>query len=256
MLRGDLDWIVMKCLEKDRTRRYETANGLAADIQRHLNDEPVAAGPPSASYRFKKLVRRNKGSFTAAAAVFVVLTLGVIGTTWGMMWAMDEQSRVLSQSDRASEALRQVTNEFSGAVGSEGDHSRIAPIASSTDGGEVEALAKTAVSLVRTLDAARTEMQRELTRVNELNGIITDMFGAVQPEEALAQTQRCSSAFSTAPPRACFTGRSRTKSLLQNCIESSGTCIDSLVCWRKLSNTCHFRSRSTDASSGRRTSRP
>ena len=54
-LRGDLDWIAMKCLDKDRTRRYETANGLATDIQRHLKDEPVEAGPPTAAYRFRKL---------------------------------------------------------------------------------------------------------------------------------------------------------------------------------------------------------
>src|SRR5438874_5260375 len=67
LVRGDLDWIVMKCLEKDRTRRYETANGLASDIQRHLNNEPVAARPPSTAYRFQKLVRRNKLAFAGAA---------------------------------------------------------------------------------------------------------------------------------------------------------------------------------------------
>jgi eukaryotic-like serine/threonine-protein kinase len=60
LVRGDLDWIVMKCLEKDRTRRYETANGLAADLLRHLNNEPVLARPPSKAYRFQKMVRRNK----------------------------------------------------------------------------------------------------------------------------------------------------------------------------------------------------
>jgi len=66
VVRGDLDWIVMKCLEKDRTRRYETANGLAADIQRHINNEPVIARPPSVPYRFQKAFRRNKPLFTAA----------------------------------------------------------------------------------------------------------------------------------------------------------------------------------------------
>ena len=60
LLRGDLDWIVMKCLEKDRTRRYETANGLAADLKRHLNNEPVVARPPSTAYRLQKAWRRNK----------------------------------------------------------------------------------------------------------------------------------------------------------------------------------------------------
>ena len=67
LLRGDLDWIVMKALEKDRRRRYETANGLAMDIQRYLNNEPVVARPPSRIYRFQKLVRRNKVVFAAGA---------------------------------------------------------------------------------------------------------------------------------------------------------------------------------------------
>ena len=82
LLRGDLDWIVMKTLEKDRTRRYETANGLAADIQRHLQNEPVTARPPSNVYRFQKLVRRNKLAFAAASAVAVALILGFGVSTW------------------------------------------------------------------------------------------------------------------------------------------------------------------------------
>lgn len=73
LLRGDLDWIVMKCLEKDRARRYETANALAMDVKRHLDNEPVAARPPSAAYRFQKLVRRHKLVFTASAAIFLTL---------------------------------------------------------------------------------------------------------------------------------------------------------------------------------------
>src|SRR5262245_50344723 len=75
-LRGDLDWIVMKCLEKDRARRYETANGLAADIQRHLKNEPVVACPPSNLYRFQKLVWRNQGVFAAVAAIVAALVIG------------------------------------------------------------------------------------------------------------------------------------------------------------------------------------
>jgi len=77
LIRGDLDWIVMKCLEKDRTQRYGTANGLARDLQCYLANEPVAARPPSAMYRFRKAVRRNKVSFTASALIFLVLVLGV-----------------------------------------------------------------------------------------------------------------------------------------------------------------------------------
>ena len=77
LLRGDLDWIVMKALEKDRTRRYETANGLGMDIQRHLHNEPVLASPPSSLYRFQKLVRRNKTAFAAAGAVAAALVIGL-----------------------------------------------------------------------------------------------------------------------------------------------------------------------------------
>ncbi len=82
LLRGDLDWIVMKAMEKDRTRRYETANGLATDVQRYLQSEPVVARPPSALYRAQKLVRRNKLLFAAGAAVTLALLLGIVASTW------------------------------------------------------------------------------------------------------------------------------------------------------------------------------
>ena len=76
-IQGDLDWIVMKALEKDRTRRFDTANALAADLQRFLNNEPVEARPPSSYYRFRKLVRRNKMAFAAAAGIVAALALGL-----------------------------------------------------------------------------------------------------------------------------------------------------------------------------------
>jgi serine/threonine protein kinase len=82
LLKGDLDWIVMKALEKDRRRRYETANGLAMDVRRFLYNEPVLARPPSRWYRFQKLVRRNRGVFAAAGAVTLALTIGLGASTW------------------------------------------------------------------------------------------------------------------------------------------------------------------------------
>ena len=82
LVRGDLDWIVMKALEKDRARRYESANGLAADIKRHLTNEPIVARPPSATYRFQKMVRRNKLAFAAASAVAAALIIGLGVSTW------------------------------------------------------------------------------------------------------------------------------------------------------------------------------
>ena len=86
-LAGELDWIVMKTLEKERSRRYETANGLARDIERFLNDEAVEACPPSTAYRLKKFLRKNKGKAIAAGAVMMALVLGIIGTGWGLLSA-------------------------------------------------------------------------------------------------------------------------------------------------------------------------
>ncbi|HTL17458.1 MAG TPA: serine/threonine-protein kinase, partial [Patescibacteria group bacterium] len=85
LIRGDLDWIVMKALEKDRTRRFETANGLAADLDRFLRTEPVEARPPSSAYRFQKLVRRNKLAFTAVTGVVLALIVGFAVAAIGLV---------------------------------------------------------------------------------------------------------------------------------------------------------------------------
>jgi len=85
LMRGELDWIVMKCLEKDRTRRYESAAALAIDVSKYLHGGTVSAAPPSAAYRLRKFVRRNKGPVIASAAVFAALLAGVIGTTIGLI---------------------------------------------------------------------------------------------------------------------------------------------------------------------------
>jgi len=101
---GELDWIVMKALEKDRNRRYGTASGLAADIERHLRDEPVEAGPPSAVYRFGKFARRNKAALVAGLVVAAALCLGLIGTTWQAIRATHAERMTQMQLDRAIEA--------------------------------------------------------------------------------------------------------------------------------------------------------
>jgi serine/threonine protein kinase len=103
-VRGDLDWIVMKCLEKDRGRRYESAAALAEDVRRHLNDEPVAAGPPSRMYWLSKFVRRNRATVLAVSLILLSLVGGVVGTTVALLraWAAEEL---------AGEQLRKATEE-------------------------------------------------------------------------------------------------------------------------------------------------
>ena len=83
LMRGELDWMVMKALEKDRDRRYETANGLAQDIERYLKDEPVQAGPPSPTYRLRKFVKRNRGAVLGVAIVLLALLAGILGDDLG-----------------------------------------------------------------------------------------------------------------------------------------------------------------------------
>jgi len=104
IVRGELDWIVMKALEKDRQRRYESASALAADIMRHLNHEAVVAGPPSSGYRFRKFVKRNRASVMVVGVVAAALILGVIGTTAGMVQAVKEKRRADVEAARAREA--------------------------------------------------------------------------------------------------------------------------------------------------------
>jgi serine/threonine protein kinase len=114
LLRGELDWIVMKTLEKDRNRRYETAKDFAADVQRYLADEPVQACPPSAWYRFRKFARRHKGPVLAANLLFLALVIGMIGTSLGFFRA--EQQRQIAEGNEhravaAAEAEKQASEK-------------------------------------------------------------------------------------------------------------------------------------------------
>jgi serine/threonine protein kinase/tetratricopeptide (TPR) repeat protein len=106
MLRSELDWVVMKALEKDRARRYESANGFAADVLRYLGGEAVFAHPPSAAYRLKKLVRRNKGRVAAAGVVAVSLVAGIIGTSLAMVEARRQEGLAVAAKEHAEEQRR------------------------------------------------------------------------------------------------------------------------------------------------------
>lgn len=111
VLAGDLDWIVMKALDKDRSRRYDSASGLAEDIQRFLQNEPVVARPPTFGYQISKFVRKNQTAVIGAGLFSLALVVGLLGTTWGFyeasQSAVAERSAKLDAQQRESEAIEQ-----------------------------------------------------------------------------------------------------------------------------------------------------
>jgi serine/threonine protein kinase/WD40 repeat protein len=111
LVRGELDWIVMKALEKDRQRRYETANGLALDVQRYLHDEPVEACPPSVGYRLRKFTRKHRALLTTAAAFAALLLLATVVSTWLAVEAMRAEAVAKEERDAADGARGEASDE-------------------------------------------------------------------------------------------------------------------------------------------------
>jgi serine/threonine protein kinase/WD40 repeat protein len=127
MLQSDLDWIVMKALEKNRARRYETANSLAADVQRYLTGEPVAAHPPSASYLMRKFLRRHRPQVVAASLVLLVLVAGIAGTTFGLIQAKrsaaaERLAKVDAQDKRLEAEVQQHRAEINAQQAARAEH--------------------------------------------------------------------------------------------------------------------------------------
>jgi tetratricopeptide (TPR) repeat protein len=120
-VRGDLDWIVMKALEKDRARRYETANDFAEDVQRYLSHEPVLAGPPSALYRTRKFVRRHRMGVALAAVVTLALLAGLSLALVGLRRARQAETVARQDRDRAVQAEDQMRRERDRAIKAEAD---------------------------------------------------------------------------------------------------------------------------------------
>jgi serine/threonine protein kinase/WD40 repeat protein len=119
LFRGELDWIVMKALEKDRTQRYETASGLAGDIQRYLSDQPVLACPPSAAYRLRKFARRNKAALAMAGLISAALILGTVASSY---FALKANTRAHEADDariRATAAEKAAREDENGALQAE-----------------------------------------------------------------------------------------------------------------------------------------
>ncbi len=162
LIRGDLDWIVMKCLEKDRTRRYETANGLGLDVQRHLAGEPVAAAPPSNAYRLRKLLQRNRGPVAAGVLVLLALAFGLAAT---LLQAREARRQAARADERAAAAER-----------AEGEQRRLAASerAARAEAQEQRSAAEKAA-------VAEKERADELKQVSDFQA---DMLAQVDPTEA------------------------------------------------------------------------
>ncbi|HEV7926949.1 MAG TPA: serine/threonine-protein kinase, partial [Verrucomicrobiae bacterium] len=184
LVRGDLDWIVMKCLEKDRTRRYETATGLAADIQRHINNEPVLASPPSRVYQFRKLVRRHKFAFAATMAVLAALALGLAVSSYLFLKerqahqktiaAEREQERSRQRAETEAAKSRQVINFLEEMLGGVGPS-----VAAGRD----------ATMLKEILDKTADRASRELTNQPDVEAELKNEMGQIylalgQPDKA------------------------------------------------------------------------
>ncbi|MEM7009862.1 MAG: protein kinase [Verrucomicrobiota bacterium] len=133
VLNGDLDWIVMKAIEKDRSRRYETANGFAADIGRYLRNEPVVAGPPSATYRLKKFAQRNKGLLLASGAVVTSLVAGVIVSTGQAIAAKKAERNAVVARQNAEELVGFMLGDLQNKLESVGKLELLADVGDSVE---------------------------------------------------------------------------------------------------------------------------
>jgi serine/threonine protein kinase len=173
LMLGDLDWIVMRALEKDRTRRYDSANGLATDIQRHLNNEPVVARPPSNLYRFQKMVRRHKLAVGAASAVVAALLIGLGLATWQFVEKSKAYNRtVLAETKARNEGgkSQQVANFLEEMLQSVGPS---------------VALGRDTKMLREILDKTAERLGKELTNQPEVEAKLREVIGVTYHELGL-----------------------------------------------------------------------
>jgi serine/threonine protein kinase/tetratricopeptide (TPR) repeat protein len=154
-LRGELDWVVMKCLEKDPGRRYETASALAEDVRRYLADEPVLARPPDLGYRVRKFLRRNRAVVCAAALVVLALAAGVVASTAQAYRATRAEAQALRERDEKEEARA-----------------------------EAEASAAHARAAARAAEEARLAAQAQRTQAEDTAGLLESVFHRLNPRVA------------------------------------------------------------------------
>lgn len=171
LVRSELDWIVMKALEKDRARRYETANGFATDVLRYLSGEPVVAAPPSANYRLRKFAQKHQAALTTTVTIGLLLVAGAGISTWLAVRAMKAESLALSRLNDVQAEQRKTEEVLTASQASE--QKAIAAQAAEKFASEAEATARAVESEQRSLaeqqrDEAQRLQQEAVTRSTQL----------------------------------------------------------------------------------------
>jgi tetratricopeptide (TPR) repeat protein len=174
LVRGELDWIVMKALEKDRSRRYETANGFAADVQRYLSGEPVLAAPPSVRYRLGKLAHKYRTALTTAAAIALLLVAGVAVSAWQAFRATRAESASRLAEQEALQAQQAATERAEGE--------RLARL-------EAQEEKRKAEKAAAAEKLANADAQKRLRQVEKANDILGSIFQNLDPRE-IARAER------------------------------------------------------------------
>jgi serine/threonine protein kinase len=196
MMRGDLDWVVMKCLEKDRSRRYDSAAELTAEIQRFLANEPVMARPPSNLYRFQKLVRRNRLAFAAGSAILASLIIGLCVISW--FYAKEKQERELAEkASQNSDHARKIAEsalEQASASRKQSDvdlkHTEAAQQQSEMDRAKAEAAEKKAEASQKDAETARQQAGIALQQAREDRAKTSLAEKEARDSQSQAQTAR------------------------------------------------------------------
>ncbi|HVC92208.1 MAG TPA: serine/threonine-protein kinase [Pirellulales bacterium] len=197
LVRGELDWIVMKSLDKDRKRRYETPTSLANDIQAHLKGEPVQAAPPSTAYRLQKFVSKHRRPVAAVGIVGIALLLGTIGTTWGYYRAERNAELERAAKDRERLAKQDATTQRDAAT-----QARERAIAARDEAvtAEDQLDGTLARGLVRPLVGEDELLQPEIETLWELATLQSDTIGLRMLDEATRDPQMCAQLLECAEP--------------------------------------------------------
>jgi tetratricopeptide (TPR) repeat protein len=184
---GDLDWIVMKALEKDRTRRYETANGLAMDLQRHLSNEPVVARPAGAIYRVQKFIRRNKLVFAAGTAIATILVLGIAASLAEARRAVAAEKVATKRLARALAAEQQATANAAAERMAREEAEAISKFMTEAFHSPNPARDGRTITVAETLDRAARSLEHDLTHQPELSARLEETLASTYDALGLAR---------------------------------------------------------------------